>query len=330
MSKITPEKRIAKLEKEQKRKQYRLVMEEKMFRDVLAYRKIEGLPADQEIYLRKQIRKDMFDIMKLEKQTIVPKDSEEDTSSNSEEEGNWDKKIENKVMFGSESDRDIDEYVLTKEQYFGDDYGSEYTEGEDDGYDSESESDISDEDESAEMAFDNQSAEGSRKIVHEEDGTTLSTPRDSDDQDEINSSAEQMQINDSSSQNSENNTSGTIEMVDLRKEKKKEFVMKEFKPASKVNQSSKKRDKRKIKKQQEIELQATLEAQKLAKQNEAIIRQARAKGVYVPEPKALLKKVVAPKKVVTDEQGKTWEVVDQKKTTYVEKDSDDEDKSLSD
>ena len=84
-----------------------------MYRDVLAYRKIEGLPADQEIFLRKQIRKDMFDIMKLEKQTIMPKDSEDDTSS--EEEGNWDKKIENKVMFGSESDRDIDEYVLTKE-----------------------------------------------------------------------------------------------------------------------------------------------------------------------------------------------------------------------
>ena len=264
----------------------------------------------------------------------MPKDSEDDTSS--EEEGNWDKKIENKVMFGSESDRDIDEYVLTKEQYYGDDYDSEYTDGDED-YDSEDEdedeSDISYDDEADEMAFDNESAGKSRKIVHEEDYVpSLSTPRDSDDQEEINSSAEQMQNNDSSSQNSENNTSGTIEMVDLKvqRQDKKEFVMKEFKPASKVNQSSKKRDKRKVKKQQEIDLLAALEAQKLAKKNEAIIRQARAKGVYVPEPKALLKKVIAPKKVVTDEQGKDWEVVDQKKSVYVEKDSDDEDKSLSD
>jgi len=115
--------------------------------------------------------------------------------------------------------------------------------------------------------------------------------------------------------------------------------MREFvKPSSSVNQSQKKREKRKLKKEEEQRAVAIEAARKLSKEA------ARQKEIYfsklekgmkpqdiqISASGKVLKRKVVPKKIVKDEGGGDWEVVDQKKTMIVEEDQSDDINSGSD
>jgi len=114
-------------------------------------------------------------------------------------------------------------------------------------------------------------------------------------------------------------------MTDLRVNKGKGLGvgMREFvKPSSGVNQSQKKRDKRKLKKEEEQRAAAIAEARKLskeaAKQKEIYFakldRGMKPADIQVSASGKVLKRKVVPKKIVKDERGDDWEVVDTKKT----------------
>jgi len=70
------------------------------------------MPPDEEIYLRKLIRKDIRDVIKMER--MAEYKGETTDSDLESDEGNMDRKIEDKVMFGSDSEKDIDEFVINK------------------------------------------------------------------------------------------------------------------------------------------------------------------------------------------------------------------------
>ena len=108
--------------------------------------------------------------------------------------------------------------------------------------------------------------------------------------------------------------------------------MKEFQIEGKVNQSKKKRDKRKAMKDKQQELDRVLAEQK-RKEYEVKAREeylaARAQGIETKNPTGkILKKKAVPKKKIADERG-DWEVVDLKKSVIVEQDGSDEDSELS-
>lgn len=106
--------------------------------------------------------------------------------------------------------------------------------------------------------------------------------------------------------------------------------MKEFQVPNKVNQSAKKREKRKVKKEKEKELQAILDQRK-AEQKQAQLREKYNMGIELSSMESdrkPLKKKVLPKKTIADAQG-DWEVVDKKQQVFVEVSGDDNE-SLSD
>ena len=115
----------------------------------------------------------------------------------------------------------------------------------------------------------------------------------------------------------------TIEMTDLKK-KNEEYKMREFEVSGKVNQSQKKREKRKMQKEQEKmkTIQAGIKATEEQKNKAKLAYQDMMKnskhGQKTEEGKVLKKKAI-PKKVVSDETG-SWEVVDSKKSVLVEED----------
>lgn len=89
--------------------------EEEMYRNVLAESKLEFLPKVQEIEVRKNIRKEIREILKFERMADRKPGDSSDSLDESSGEENMDRRIEEKVQFGSDSDNDIDEYVATKD-----------------------------------------------------------------------------------------------------------------------------------------------------------------------------------------------------------------------
>jgi hypothetical protein len=112
LAKLTPEERQKKIDKEQKRKEHKLMKEEEMFREVLASQGRNWMPPDEEIYLRKIIRKDIKELIKMERMAEYKGETTDSDLASDEESMN--RRIEDKVMFGSDSDRDIDEMVMAK------------------------------------------------------------------------------------------------------------------------------------------------------------------------------------------------------------------------
>jgi len=122
-------------------------------------------------------------------------------------------------------------------------------------------------------------------------------------------------------------TSGTtIEMTDLKVKKGKGVggvAMREFvKPSSSVNQSQKKREKRKLKKEEEIRALAIEQSRKLNKESHRqkeiyfskLEKGMKPEDIQVSASGKVLKRKVVPKKIVKDERGDDWEVIDKKKT----------------
>lgn len=111
----------------------------------------------------------------------------------------------------------------------------------------------------------------------------------------------------------------TIEMTDLKAPKANQ-LMREFVPAGKVNQSQKKREKRKLKKMEEERKEKLAEEEKARKAYEKAKKEAAESGKPL-EPVQRLKKKVLPKQVIHDMEG-DWEVVDKKQTVFVEEEAD--------
>lgn len=89
-----------------------MMKEEETYRQVCEYQNNDQLPAEQEIYLRKLIRKDIKEVIKMERMAEYKGETTDSELASDEE--NMNRRIEDKVMFGSDSDRDIDEYVISK------------------------------------------------------------------------------------------------------------------------------------------------------------------------------------------------------------------------
>jgi hypothetical protein len=199
--------------------------------------------------------------------------------------------------------------------YDSEEYGDEvYYEEDEMGEDEMSEMEINPEEDDGGLEFETKTTKtkGSRNYNPE------ALPAD----DQINSSVESIDRGDTSSLNDETplnqndkkgSKGGEFEMTDLKKGSKQEsFVMKEFEIAGKVNQSAKKREKRKQKKAKELELKAILDERKRMQAEAALkeeYKKARAEGRELPKDNKLVKKIL-PKKTVVDEQGESWEVVD--------------------
>jgi hypothetical protein len=199
-------------------------------------------PKEKEIMVRHWIRKDARDMLKMEKE------AEGNYNTSSESEGDEDARIEDQVMYGSDSHSDIDNMVNAQSSHASD---SEvyYAEGDYGDYDEEVESE--------EMAFsDNQQPEES-KIKFYDDASDSSkeenksansdtdrTPRnDSATGTESSLIDSSYEMDEDGNLNKKMSSKGTaLEMVDLRKKKsnppttiRREFNMTEFEPDGKVN-----------------------------------------------------------------------------------------------
>ena len=93
--------------------------EEEMFREVIKLNNYTKISASEEIFLRKAIRKDMKEVLKIQRMTnLEGKTSDEEYEEDSDDQ-DMERKIEDKVQFGSDSDMDIDEFVNQRhEAYF--------------------------------------------------------------------------------------------------------------------------------------------------------------------------------------------------------------------
>jgi hypothetical protein len=112
LAKLTPEERQKKVDKKLKRKEYKLMKEQEMFEECLEHQGRGWMQPEEEIYLRKLIRKDIREMIKMERMAEYKGETTDSEFDSGEE--NMDRRIEDKVMFGSDSDKDIDEYVLSK------------------------------------------------------------------------------------------------------------------------------------------------------------------------------------------------------------------------
>jgi hypothetical protein len=77
--------------------------EEEMFKEVLEYYGKQTLPKVKEIKLRKMIRKDVKQVIKKERESLDYSDTSSDSCYESDDQ-DWEQNIENKVMYGSDSD----------------------------------------------------------------------------------------------------------------------------------------------------------------------------------------------------------------------------------
>lgn len=112
LAKLKPDERQRKIDKEMQRKETRLMREDEMFRSVMELNNLSYLPPEDEIALRRHIRQDVRVQLKLEYQNNVNYDTSDEEYYN--EDDNMDRRIEEKVQFGSDSDQDIVEYVMRK------------------------------------------------------------------------------------------------------------------------------------------------------------------------------------------------------------------------
>ena len=93
--------------------------EQEVYDGALRYNNRDYFPKQTEMIVRKVIRKDLKKLRKAFNQSrpdYIPTTSDED----------FDARVRNKVMFGSDSDKDIDEFVLTSDTpYNEEEYGEE-------------------------------------------------------------------------------------------------------------------------------------------------------------------------------------------------------------
>lgn len=95
--------------------------EQEMFEAVMDENEDNNLSKEQEIFLRKLIRKDIRQVLKMEREADRESRHKEgdfsDGGNDSDswlDEGNMRRRIEEKVHFGSDSEKDIDEMVNRK------------------------------------------------------------------------------------------------------------------------------------------------------------------------------------------------------------------------
>ena len=112
LAKLKDDEKLRKQDKDSKRKEDRLMREEEMFREILQYNEIQYLPKEDEIAIRKQIRVDVKQLIKAEQNEQYDVNTSDEEYY--QEEDNMERRIEDKVMFGSDSDQDIIEYVVNK------------------------------------------------------------------------------------------------------------------------------------------------------------------------------------------------------------------------
>jgi hypothetical protein len=223
LAKLKEDEKVRKQDKDSKRKENRLMREEEMFREILQYNEIQYLPKEDEIAIRKQIRLDVKQLIKAEQAELYDVNTSDEEYY--QEEDNMERRVEDKVMFGSDSDQDIIEYVVNKldPEDMMMEYYNEY--GEEEGYE---EGEYEQESDALEFERQPESAVMRNKVSDE-----LRT----NDNELVNTSVEEIKSDsESSSQMNETPRQGEfIEMVDLSlkdetktKQPKGEFVMKEF------------------------------------------------------------------------------------------------------
>lgn len=105
LEKLSPEERNKKIEKSQKRKERLTMKETELFEDVMEYRNGEALTLEQEFHLRKMIRRDVKIIQKQE-------DKELGISEESDDQHEWEEKINHKVQYGTDTDSELEEAYL--------------------------------------------------------------------------------------------------------------------------------------------------------------------------------------------------------------------------
>jgi hypothetical protein len=105
LEKLSPEERNKKIEKSQKRKERLAMKETELFEDVMEYRNGEALTLEQEFHLRKMIRRDVKIIQKQE-------DKELGISEESDDQHEWEEKINHKVQYGTDTDSELEEAYL--------------------------------------------------------------------------------------------------------------------------------------------------------------------------------------------------------------------------
>lgn len=206
--------------------------ERELFAQIMAYQNRTTLTPEQEVSLKKMIRSDVKLLQKIQAQN----------DGSDVEDSDDDARIEDKVMYGSDSESDFELEAQQPRDYLREMYYDENDE--ESGEDEEGE-------ESGELEFDEREEdkeEQAEGALDEEDGTPFHESASETMDQLVHTSASE--IDDASSHDEDS----TIEMVDLKNLSKKrvteaeEYQMKEFVPMGKVNQSKKKRDKRKLKK----------------------------------------------------------------------------------
>lgn len=195
-------------------------------------------------YLRQLIRKDVKEIAKIQKY-------QDDDYSESDEE----QRLEDKVQYGSDSESDVPSQSPYLEYMDDDDemYGPEDLEMEDDNEEAiEMGDDELQFDEDQESDTTPMSESGSRSDRSQD--KLVDTSDSARSQDVITESIDDSSAKAESDRYEESKTpAGSLEMVDLSHKKRvnqnfDQGEMREFKPAGTVNQSAKKREKRKAKK----------------------------------------------------------------------------------
>ena len=232
LQKMGPDERQAYLDKDQKRRERRIIKEQDLYEQVLAYQGRNYMPKDEEFFLRKMIRKDVKKILYLEDL----EDGDEDAVDPDQE-----RRIEERVQYGTDSESEFDITDPLQNYVIGEEDAQEYSQ-------SDEGQAYGEEDPNSNFEFDD----------GEEEKSEVDSSVDLSGQTPLNESTDPLNTSGSSTDRTPRGGQ-EIEMVDLRKQAKKdEYKMREFEVPGKVNQSKKKREKRKAKKEQE-QMQSLIE-----------------------------------------------------------------------
>lgn len=98
LEELDPEEREKKVEKEQKRKEFRRMKERELFTQIMAYQGRVTLTPEQEVSLKKMIRSDVKLLQKIQAQN----------DGSDVEDSDDDARIEDKVMYGSDSESEFE------------------------------------------------------------------------------------------------------------------------------------------------------------------------------------------------------------------------------
>ena len=108
LSKLTPEERLRRIEYEQRKSETRWLREEEYYQDVLKAEGVTELPVEQEIFLRKMIRHDVKEMVRIERR-----------ENGEQSEGEWDpwdedNRMEDKLIYGSSSEDEVIDEVMQR------------------------------------------------------------------------------------------------------------------------------------------------------------------------------------------------------------------------